>query len=400
MKRGFTLIELLATIVIIIALALLIIPRYTKLSNDSTTKAYKEMERRLEEAAAKYVTENYVDSSVTELVITKEQLIASKYIDEIYDLKDKSICGANVIVSNLDTNPTFTANLECSNYTIDGVEYTVVFNQLLPDDYQELSHITSNGTQYVSTSVIPDSTTGVHIKFLSNSVSGDHVLFGTGDTNNNRYWVGIYSGGVYYGWNKIYSIASGDISTSIIVDTTHVMTLEMNYFNNKSLSHNGNIDYSGLPALNTKTSTIDILGYYSNGTTHGNMAPSLQLMEFIITKGNDIVGNFVPCYRKSDSVVGLYDMVSKTFYTNNGNGSFTPGSNVTNRYHAAKTQHFVYNTANNLTANTYTRTGYTFAGWNTNANGTGISYSDTVNVNNLSKTNNAFVNLYAQWNAN
>lgn len=36
-----------------------------------------------------------------------------------------------------------------------------------------------------------------------------------------------------------------------------------------------------------------------------------------------LVRDFIPCYRKSDGEGGLYDKVTKQFYTNKGTGSFT-----------------------------------------------------------------------------
>ena len=72
------------------------------------------------------------------------------------------------------------------------------------------------------------------------------------------------------------------------------------------------------------------------------------------------------------------------FNANNGSGSMS-------------NQTFTYGTEQNLTANAFTRTGYTFAGWNTKADGTGTSYTDKQSVSNLSSTNNATVTLYAQW---
>jgi hypothetical protein len=38
---------------------------------------------------------------------------------------------------------------------------------------------------------------------------------------------------------------------------------------------------------------------------------------------NTLVRDFIPCYRKSDGEVGLYDIVGKKFYTNAGTGAFT-----------------------------------------------------------------------------
>lgn len=43
--------------------------------------------------------------------------------------------------------------------------------------------------------------------------------------------------------------------------------------------------------------------------------------------GADIF-ELIPCYRKSDGVIGMYDLISKTFFTNAGSGSFTKGADV------------------------------------------------------------------------
>ena len=63
-------------------------------------------------------------------------------------------------------------------------------------------------------------------------------------------------------------------------------------------------------------------------------------------------------------------------------------------------QAFVYATAQNLNANRFARTGYTFVGWNTEADGSGTSYDNSASVNNLTAENNGTVVLYAQWSAN
>ena len=60
-------------------------------------------------------------------------------------------------------------------------------------------------------------------------------------------------------------------------------------------------------------------------------------------------------------------------------------------------QSHTYGVSKALTANAFTRTGYTFAGWNTKADGTGTSYTDKQTVSNLSSTDGATITLYAQW---
>ena len=74
-----------------------------------------------------------------------------------------------------------------------------------------------------------------------------------------------------------------------------------------------------------------------------------------------------------------------------GNGS-TGGSTASSSH--------TYDTAKALTANGYTRTGYSFNGWNTQADGKGTAYADKVSVKNLTSTNGATITLYAQWTKN
>ncbi len=62
-------------------------------------------------------------------------------------------------------------------------------------------------------------------------------------------------------------------------------------------------------------------------------------------------------------------------------------------------QGFTYATAQALRTNTYTRSGYTFDGWATSADGEKV-YNDGQSVNNLTVTNNGTVTLYAHWAAN
>lgn len=71
-----------------------------------------------------------------------------------------------------------------------------------------------------------------------------------------------------------------------------------------------------------------------------------------------------------------------------GNGA-TGGSTASSTH--------IFDVAKPLTANGFSRTGYTFHGWNTKADGSGTSYTDKQSVKNLASTNGATVLLYAQW---
>ena len=97
--------------------------------------------------------------------------------------------------------------------------------------------------------------------------------------------------------------------------------------------------------------------------------------------------------KTGNQVMTLYAQWDPITYTIkfNGNGA-TSGSmsNMTMTYDVAK----------NLTANSFTKSGYHFTGWNTKAAGTGTSYYNKQSVKNLSSTQGAVINLYAQWDTN
>jgi len=93
----------------------------------------------------------------------------------------------------------------------------------------------------------------------------------------------------------------------------------------------------------------------------------------------------------NQATVNLYAVWTPNTYSvkynaNGGSGSMSNSSHT-------------YDTAKALTANAYTRTGYTFAGWATSADGA-VKYADKASVKNLTATNQATVNLYAIWTPN
>ena len=76
-----------------------------------------------------------------------------------------------------------------------------------------------------------------------------------------------------------------------------------------------------------------------------------------------------------------------TFDANGGEGSMNQ-------------QTFTYDVAQALNQNTFTRTGYSFTGWNTQADGSGSTYVDKAEVQNLTTEANGSITLYAQWSIN
>lgn len=53
----------------------------------------------------------------------------------------------------------------------------------------------------------------------------------------------------------------------------------------------------------------------------------VKLYTFKLYDGDNLVRDLIPCYRKLDAVIGVYDKISKAFYTSTS-GSFTKGQDI------------------------------------------------------------------------
>lgn len=105
---------------------------------------------------------------------------------------------------------------------------------------------------------------------------------------------------------------------------------------------------------------------------------------------NALVNNLMSTH---ESTVTLYAQWKPIAYkiSYDGNGS-TEGT--------TKSSSHTYDSSSKLTANGFTRAGYTFVGWNTKADGSGITYNDKDSISNLTNVNGQTVTLYAQWQLN
>ncbi len=163
-------------------------------------------------------------------------------------------------------------------------------------------------------------------------------------------------------------------------DETYVMV-------NLTVTYNGNGQTGGTVPTDSN--------YYLTGDTVTVLDGGLTRTGYTFTGWNDGSNTYLPggTFLMGATNVTLTAQWTANTYTVAFDGNGSTGGSMAN-------QNFTYDVAQNLTANAYTRTGYTFAGWNTAANGSGASYADSQNVSNLTAVNGATVTLYAQWTAN
>lgn len=201
----------------------------------------------------------------------------------------------------------------------------------LPSEYQEVEYIKADSTvgAYINLGFTFDTAATVKIGlYLSSNFTAAYPFGAAENSGTYRFMItSPYDGGAYiYGYgstgstyqacratgtkdslNEVeYTLGSGKVSVSAkpsgssVSNTTvaYTMTSDMYLF---AQNYNGTIRYGG-------ERQIHYFQYYD--------------------KSGTLICDLVPCYRKSDRVIGMYDIVRKIFLTNTGSGSFTKGADV------------------------------------------------------------------------
>ena len=140
--------------------------------------------------------------------------------------------------------------------------------------------------------------------------------------------------------------------------------------------------------------------FNGNGSTSGtmnNQAFEYSIAQNLTANGFNRTGyTFAGWATEANGAVAYTNQQSVSNHFD-GNGS-TGGS--------MSDMNFTYDVAQNLTANGFNRTGYTFAGWSLtpdpspSGEGSGDLIADQQNVSNLTTTDKATITLYAKWTAN
>ena len=195
----------------------------------------------------------------------------------------------------------------------------------LPRIYQEIEYIsTTDGGAYINTGVVPNDNFGYKIELTTTNKTADRAVVGVrqGPSADTRCWFGYYNGGIWYGWNYVYP-PNSDRPTA---NSDGYDVIEVNFKNNRQFVVNGvSIDNALFPTLTNMTRPFCLMGINSTGSCYGRE----QTMKYaIFTEGEVITNYFIPCYRKSDGVIGLYDIIGEGFYTNSGTSAFLKGRDV------------------------------------------------------------------------
>lgn len=191
----------------------------------------------------------------------------------------------------------------------------------LPSAYQEVEWIQSDSYCAIDTGYILNTDSVIEIKFAYQSRDS----YSACGVNYDGKRFQLFNNGTY-NYGRLYSTYDVSfLSTAIGTEQIYVIDAP----SRKATQTQSGISFlaSIQQPLAAPTLSLYIFAQRNGVSSYSTAGPS-RFWYFTAHENGELMCSLVPCYRKSDNEIGLYDLVSQTFYTNQGTGTFTKGADV------------------------------------------------------------------------
>ena len=229
----------------------------------------------------------------------------------------------NNFYSNANSVGYFTKGNAVVGYDVQKLKVNILTDNVrLPAEYEEVEYLQSSGTQYIDTGIKPNSNTTYNLSGIFTQLAGTARMGSRNAQQVNECVINSVNGNqlrISYGNQQILTNKTGNVMNVLLdgYNKTAIFTYEDSS--------------TQVVSLNTQTFSTDYNCYifaYNNGTNNIVMATDMIVYSCKIYDNNVLVRKFIPCYRKSDNVAGMYDMQNNQFYTNAGTGTFSVGNDI------------------------------------------------------------------------
>jgi len=207
----------------------------------------------------------------------------------------------------------------------------------LPAEYQEVEYIQTDGYAYIDTGYSYSGDAEVEMIIYKSSTAGARIFGAVENNSINRFQIGSSSSTnlQLYGTNT-----DGTIYTSISIPYSSTDNQWFHLKARMQSSSMGLIDvghikgiYSDIqPSATPLSASCYFLAENYNGTARISSGMRGKMLAIWDGANKLLVRDLVPCYRKADNVIGMYDLAAASggtvFYTNAGSGAFTKGADV------------------------------------------------------------------------
>lgn len=196
---------------------------------------------------------------------------------------------------------------------------------LLPNDYQELDYIESTGGQGIIIDYRPVSTDKIQLTFSMTKLNVTSCLWcARGATTGTNSLTSFYisNSGVRCDYGTSATMTS---IGALTVDTKHTLLMDGNKW-----YLDGTLKTQMTAQAYTAGGKIRLFSSYTNGESSGLGNYSyIKLYEFrVYNSNNKLQVYLIPCYRKSDNIIGLYDLKNNIFYINSTSTNFNEGNDI------------------------------------------------------------------------
>lgn len=207
------------------------------------------------------------------------------------------------------------------------VYYVAEWGGRLPSEYQEVEYIQSSWECRIDTWYIGNWTYQKLLykfnpvtytsgwdstAFFGTVPNGQNYLTASSDGTKFQFWCG--DSDIY-----LWSMARDTVYEVEDIRDNWNLSVKINW-----TTYTGTYTWS----LNS-TNQMPLFCFLRNINNYIRHATNTKLYYFkIYTSANTLVRDLVPCYRKSDNVIGMYDIVNNQFYTNAWSWAFTKWGNV------------------------------------------------------------------------
>jgi len=193
----------------------------------------------------------------------------------------------------------------------------------LPAGYTELAYIEGTGTQYIDTGKVFNSNYKYKFKFKRNNTSNTPFA---GYRTASSATSGQNCTFSFSGSNDALTYATASASAGISLGAKNTDEHEIVFSPSDHL-----LTYDGTSKWNnswTTSEVISTMNFYLFVDNRPSMVSPMngRFYYYQVYNGNVLVQDLVPAMRDSDSVAGMYDLVSNTFLTNAGSGTFNYGT--------------------------------------------------------------------------
>ena len=179
--------------------------------------------------------------------------------------------------------------------------------------YEPLTYVENTASDYILTGVTPTVNTGIYVVYeypsldgSSAGITGTYIASGKG-----TLFISTASGSL--GSTNLLSNHRGGSRNGGALAANTEYTAKVNWLNNGIIEINGYTVAQGTDDVNT--TELRVFSRYNSGT--GTWAYShARVRKYLVSEDTTIIRDFVPVIRKSDNKPGMWDKVTRTFYTN------------------------------------------------------------------------------------